>query len=194
MGSGRPRGGRHRRRSRSESSDETIRASSSHPEETKTRHRRRSASESVHVSEAVPLGPPSGEATPAASTAVFPGLNEHPEGTELKHMVGNSGPLCGGFGSCTSVKDYLKMLENVKFGKPKPGESEVIAYLKAERDMLNVLESVCPRTINIYDLLSVFSNKAAIWKHAMSPLLIIPHSKCSWQYLGKNSGRICLKW
>ena len=37
--------------------------------------------------------------------------------------------------------------------------------------MLNVLESVCPRTVNIYDLLSVFSIKAAIWKHAMSPLL-----------------------
>ena len=125
----------------------------------------------MHVSEAIPLGPAPGEATPAASSAVFPGLNEPPEGTELKHMVGKGGPLCGGFGSCTSVKDYLKMLENVKFGKPKPGESEVIAYLKAERDMLNVLESVCPRTVNIYDLLSVFSNKAAIWKHAMSPLL-----------------------
>ena len=150
-----------RRRSRSESSDETIRASSSHPVETIDRHRRRSESESVHADATVMLG----------DAPVFPGLNEPGEGVELKHMLGKGGPMCGGFGSCTTAKDYLKMLEHIKFGKTKPGESEVIAYLKAEADMLTVFDSVCPRTVNIYDLLSVFANKAAIWKHAMGPLL-----------------------
>ena len=150
-----------RRRSRSESSDETIRASSSHPVETIDRHRRRSASESVNAHETVMLG----------DAPVFPGLNEPGEGVELKHMIGKGGPMCGGFGSCSTAKDYLKMLEHIKFGKTKPGESEVIAYLKAEADMMTVFDSVCPRTVNIYDLLSVFTNKAAIWKHAMGPLL-----------------------
>ena len=160
-GSRRSRDRRHRRRSRSVSSDETIRASSSHPVETSSRHRRRSSSESVHADVAVPL----------SADPVFPGLNEPLEGVELKHMVNKNGPLCGGFGNCQTSKDYLKMLEGIKFDKPKPGESEALAYLKAETEMISIFESVCPRTVSIYDLLSVFTAKAAVWKHSMAPLL-----------------------